>query len=275
MKLARILLPINHRGTTCACVRAAFSLAAQSGAQLEVVHAIWPAFDRVPYSTELSALNLDELLETVRQQIEREKQHAQKWLSVIADKFPQVHADLVEIEDMIAPAISLKARMADLTVLPPIRHPEDLFWSGARDAALFNSGRPILVVPTEIEARIGETVVIAWKNTVEAVRAIVAAFPFLAEAKWVRLVSLGEDVENKTADAMFDYLKRMGLDVELASERAENSRDIGPTLLQLASGRGVLLVMGAYGHWRWREWAFGGVTQYVLSNATTPVLLMH
>ncbi|MGZ9005939.1 MAG: universal stress protein, partial [Burkholderiales bacterium] len=46
-------------------------------------------------------------------------------------------------------------------------------------------------------------------------------------------------------------------------------------LLDAVTGRGVLLVMGAYGHWRWREWVFGGATHYVLRNTAVPVLMMH
>jgi nucleotide-binding universal stress UspA family protein len=74
---------------------------------------------------------------------------------------------------------------------------------------------------------------------------------------------------------MADYLGRAGFEVE--HSRVEcGSRDVGAVLLEEASAaKKGMLVMGAYGHRRWKEWAFGGVTQYVLRHATLPVLMMH
>jgi nucleotide-binding universal stress UspA family protein len=51
-------------------------------------------------------------------------------------------------------------------------------------------------------------------------------------------------------------------------------REVGDVLLKSA-GSSVLLVMGSYGHWRWREWVFGGATLYVLRNTDVPVLMSH
>ena len=149
----------------------------------------------------------------------------------------------------------------------------DPFWSSARDAALFHSGRPLLAMPEAWDGAIGETVVVAWKNSVEAVRAL-AARPFLQEAKRVKLVSIAERSKEPSAAAVTDYLAKSGLGVEVV-ELAANAGDAGPILLEAATGRNVLLVMGAYGHWRWREFVFGGATDYVLRNTPVPALLMH
>jgi nucleotide-binding universal stress UspA family protein len=117
-------------------------------------------------------------------------------------------------------------------------------------------------------------VVIAWKDAAESARAVAAASPFLATAKRVRLLNVAEDGADTTAPDMADYLVKAGIaEVELVRlERDE--RDVGEILLDSA-GSGVLLVMGGYGHWRWREWVFGGATDYVLRNTDVPVLMMH
>jgi nucleotide-binding universal stress UspA family protein len=73
---------------------------------------------------------------------------------------------------------------------------------------------------------------------------------------------------------MADYLKLAGLRVE-RSELAPDSRPVGEVLLSEAAGEGALLVMGAYGRWRWREWVFGGVTRHVLHHTPVPVLMAH
>ena len=75
-----------------------------------------------------------------------------------------------------------RARVADLSVVPSIGAKDDEFWAGVRDAVLFQSGRPVLVVPDGPPSAFGETVVVAWKDGVEAVRAVAAAAPFFAKA---------------------------------------------------------------------------------------------
>jgi len=274
VKLVRILLPITQHGTTEACAAAAFSLAERSGALLEALHPCPAPSERLPYSTELSPFYFEELIDVGKKQVSLEKRLARKWLGKTARAHPKAHAELVSIEGLVAPCVAMRAKVADLTVLPSIDAGEGLFWAGARDAALFHSGRPLLVVPKEAEGAVGETVVIAWKDAVEAVRAVMAAQPFLVKAKRIRLVSVAERGKDETAAAMADYLTKAGLRVELTTV-ALDSREVGEVLLDAVTGRGVLLVMGAYGHWRWREWVFGGATHYVLRNTAVPVLMMH
>ena len=101
---------------------------------------------------------------------------------------------------------------------------------------------------------LGDTVVIAWKNAVEAVRAVVAARPFLAKAKRVLLLSVTEGTQDENAEAMADYLTRLGLRVELTQIALGGG--VGVVLLEAATANGALLVMGAYGAvspWRRRR----------------------
>jgi nucleotide-binding universal stress UspA family protein len=119
------------------------------------------------------------------------------------------------------------------------------------------------------------TVVIARKDRVEAVRALAAAAPFLAAAKRVKLISVAEhEDQDETPGMMADYLKQGGVSVELAA-LARHGRDVGEVLVEAASGEGVLLVMGAYGYWRWREYVLGGATHHVLRHSQVPVLMSH
>ena len=129
----------------------------------------------------------------------------------------------------------MRARVSDFTVLPTIEASQSSFWSTARDAALFNSGRPMLAVPEGTLAAFAETVTIAWKDNGEATRAVSAAKPFLATAKRVRLIAVteGEEEEDQSLPAMADYLGRAGFEVEQA--RVESgSRDVGAALLEEA-----------------------------------------
>jgi nucleotide-binding universal stress UspA family protein len=273
VKLVRILLPIGPDGTTDACADVAFGLAERFGADLEVLHPCPAPPQRLPYATELSPLYFEDLIDVGKKQVEQEESEATDWFEKAVGGHPGVKAELLTVEALIAPAVAMRAKVADLTVLPSVAAKENGRWGMTRDAALFQSGRPVLIVPDETGGPIGETVVIAWKDAVEAVRAVAAAAPFLATAKRVRLLSIAEDGEDETAPAMAAYLAKAGYPVESASIEL-GGREVGEVLLE-AAGSGVLLVMGGYGHWRWREWVFGGATLYVQRNTDVPVLMSH
>lgn len=276
MKLVRILLPIDQQGTTKACRQAAFDLAARFGVRLEVLHLCAAPWQRLPYSTELSPFYSQELIDIGREQVAAEQSAAKTWFEQASHAYPKVSAEFLPMEGVFVPIIAARARVADFTVVPSMGFGDETFWPAVREGALFQSGRPVLVVPEGSPGNIGETVVLAWKDGVEATRAVVGAAPFLAKAKRIVLVTVQEvDREDPTFAAMADYLTLAGLTVE-TSQLVPESDNAGEVLLQEAAREsGPLLVMGAYGHWRWREWAFGGVTQHVLSSTTVPVLMAH
>jgi nucleotide-binding universal stress UspA family protein len=274
MKIVKILLPISQHGTTAACAEAAFGLAQRFGAWLEVLHACPTPADRLPYATELSPVYFDQLIDVGTKQVSLEKRQAKKWFDKTAKVFPKVGRELLTIEGPIPRTVSMRSKVADLTILPGAAGKDETDWAVMRDAALLHSGRPLLLVPEVSERAIGETVLIAWKDTVEAVRAVAAAQPFLTGANKVQLLSVTKNPnDDQTAPAMADYLSRAGASVKL--ERIYSNSQVGPVLLEAAIDANALLVMGAYGHWRLREWVFGGATEYVLRNTSVPLFLMH
>ncbi len=275
-KLVRILLPVSNQGTTEACRDAAFRLAIDSEAELEVLHLCAAAWQRLPYSTELSPFYSQDLIDIGREQIAEEQAQAKAWFEQASRAQSCSTARFRTIEGFLAPVVTGRARVADLSVVPSIAAAGDEFWAGMRDSVLFQSGRPALIVPDGASSEFGGTVVVAWKDGVEAVRAVAAAAPFLVKAGRVCLLSVSEsDEDDPSLAAMAEYLTLSGLKVE-ATRLAASAGGVAKTLLGEASAKpGALLVMGAYGHWRWREWVFGGVTQEVLRSATLPVLMAH
>jgi len=274
MKLVRVLLPITHNGTIDACAAVGFGLTVRFGAELEVLHPCPAPEDRLPYSTELSPSYFEELIDVGRKQAALETRQARKWFGKIARAHPKTKAQFLSIEALPAEAVAKRAKVSDLTIVPSIGAQADSFWSNMRDAALFHSGRPVLVMPRRAEGPIGETVVIAWKDSVEAVRAVAAAEPFLAKAMRIKLVSITETGEDESAAAMAGFLTKAGRRIARALLLAQ-SRDAGEVLLEACMGTGHLLVMGAYGRWRWREWVFGGATEHVLRHTDVPTLMVH
>ncbi len=170
------------------------------------------------------------------------------------------------------------ARAFDLAVVPQAE-PE----SGAIDdliaqAALFQSGHPILVVPyTQTVPFKLDRIAVLWDGSAPATRAIVGAMPFLHRAKAIDLVSImGErDLRQEIGGAdMRKHLSRHGLNVE--PKRLQMMNDITATILNYAAESAPdLLVMGGYGHTRFREFVLGGATRGILEGMTVPTLMSH
>ena len=142
------------------------------------------------------------------------------------------------------------------------------------ETALFRSGRPILVVPyiQREPLRLG-TVLVAWDGSAAAARALGDAMPLLAGAKRVELVTVGAtDNERPSANAA-RHLARHGIP---ADARVLPDGDVSAALLSYAADvEADLLVMGGYGHSRFREVVLGGATRGILESMTLPVFMSH
>lgn len=168
------------------------------------------------------------------------------------------------------------ARAADLSI---IGRPSDdqIAPSDVQESVLLNSGRPLLIPPSAPMAALPDTVVIAWKATPEAARAVAAAMPFLSIAKQIVIMTVAEDetaLEEEGADRLMANFRWHGFAVSV--RRLEpDAHEPAETLLAAAREQAALLVMGGYGHSRLREWIFGGFTQRLLREAEIPVLMAH
>jgi nucleotide-binding universal stress UspA family protein len=172
-----------------------------------------------------------------------------------------------------------QARCADLIVVNQNR--EILGAYDALDAAgvILKAGRPVLVAPGETQTVQADRVVIGWKDSREARRAVMDALPFLHEATRVTIAAICEEGDEKSVERSIDdvaqYLARhrikAGPKVFLHREGSNATR-----LIQLAQDEGAdLLVTGAYGHSRLGEWVFGGVTQELLATSPICCLMSH
>ncbi len=144
------------------------------------------------------------------------------------------------------------------------------------EAVLLETGRPVLVpAASKPQSGIPERVVIAWKPTPQAARAVAFAMPFVTRAKEVVIVTVDEDgAAQGDADRLAGYLTWHG--VNPAVQRlSPGSNGAVETLVAAIGGKAGLLVMGGYGHARVREWVFGGFTHRILTDCPVPVLLAH
>ncbi len=145
---------------------------------------------------------------------------------------------------------------------------------------MMNSGRPVLIIPPNYpKETVGKKAMICWNASRESIRAVVDALPLLKRADLVQIVmyNIDDEADMDTSVAGTDiaeYLGRHGVNVEVLPP--QKSRKVGTSLLELATEQGTdLLVMGGYGHTRFREFLLGGVTRTILEETEIPVLMSH
>jgi nucleotide-binding universal stress UspA family protein len=215
--------------------------------------------------------------EQARENRAQTRRQVEEILGTVAAGQP-IEFQFVAEEGEIEEAVAHAARLADLSVVAAGARPRDEGWREVRDAALFQSGRPVLVVPAEgVEESAFDRVVIAWKESIEAARAVSAAQPFLQRAREVHLLAVGEDAEaNASLGDVEQYLQLHYGEIKADVVPHGRGERVADTLLNRSQELGgAMLVMGAYSHWRWREQVFGGVTEDVLAHASAPVLMAH
>jgi nucleotide-binding universal stress UspA family protein len=137
-------------------------------------------------------------------------------------------------------------------------------------------GRPILVVPSAYDRTTINTVVVAWKNTPESQRAIADALPFMKGATRVVILNIqeGTEADSSVADAE-GFLVRHGIAVTAEALPRGNAAIEDQILDYAKRSNADLIVAGAYGHTRLREWVLGGVTRKLLTSSPIPCLFSH
>ncbi|MGA0606979.1 universal stress protein [Phenylobacterium sp. VNQ135] len=171
------------------------------------------------------------------------------------------------------------SRAADLIVMSPVREETSPYRGASPAEVVMRSGRPVLIVPTDARRLRARQVVVAWKDTREARRAIADAMPFLiaADEVIVAAVSHEADVEARAfqAEDVAGMLRRQGATVRTEVVTAPDEGVVSELERIADVNEADLIVMGAYGHNRLTEWVFGGVTQTLLRHPRRFVLASH
>jgi len=145
------------------------------------------------------------------------------------------------------------------------------------EAALFESGRPVLIAPPSPQPQMGTNVLIAWNCSTEQARVTAFAMPILKRASRVVVLTVegGAAVPGPTGEQLCRYLQLNGVPAKPLSVGLDG-RLTGEAILAHAKALGCdLLIKGAYTQSRLRQMIFGGTTRYILGNAELPVLMAH
>ena len=259
-----VLLHIDASARSAVRLRVARELAVTHDAVVTAMFATYPCLIPMPYAFSdgfAPALMMQEQDSVLRARARALFEHAGKdmcWAEALDS--PPVRAFVGE------------ALYADLLVLGQNDPIADSVPGDFVESVLIGSGKPALVIPHIGETgSIGRRVLIAWKPSPEAARALTAALPLLPTADAVHLVT----AEAEPAGAIERYLRRHDIDAEFHTTTAKPA-EAGARLLALAGDIGAdLLVMGCYGHSRARELVLGGASRAVLQGMRLPVLMSH
>jgi len=274
MSYSALMVYVDAEGTSELRVRIAADLAAKFDAALIGISAL-----AVPQPFVAEGVIIEEATETdVVRMRERLEKKGEWFRGAVGARVSDVEwRAFLDYPDGV---LAREARGADLVIAGLAGRPHDPNRYLDPRAMLLKLGRPLLMIPEGIaEVRTGH-VVVGWKDTRESRRAVRDALPFLKLAQRVSVVTIcaseGAVAEARSrVDDVARYLARHQVAAE-AQVIAHNDKSYAGDLLQFAEDQhGDLLVVGAYGHSRLGEWAFGGMTRDLLNIGELPCLMAH
>lgn len=287
MAFKTILLPLSGLPGRGQWLDAAVKRSREWGAHLEAIHVAMDPRDSVAYVGEgMTSAMIGDVMAVAERESDERRQQAQKVFEetchrndiTISDHSRSgpgtAHFTIItgREEDVMAS----RGRLADLIFFRrPESSGEEVTFSVTLEAALLDTGRPVLILPPSAPLDFGSSIAIYWNGTAEAGRAMNYAMPFLEKAKKVSIVEV--DSKNHSGPGMEEVIRYLAWhDVKAKGTELERRGSDSESLLAATSSVGAdMLIMGAYTRSRLRRLVFGGVTRDMLSLSSVPVLMAH
>jgi nucleotide-binding universal stress UspA family protein len=276
MSYKTILVHVDHSRHAAQRIKVAARLAVAENAHL--VGAAMIGISRYVYTES----GIDLAATFIAAQVDALTERAEAALAVFDDIAARTGVLSFErrlVNDDPAGGMAQQGRYADLVVLSQTDHddPAAQVISDVPEYVMLNAGRPVLIVPYAGDFdEISGHALVAWDESIEATHAVANALPLLKRMRkvTVAIFNPGEPEGRDPGADIALYLARHGLACEVACQQSQIA--VGDSLLSMAADMGSeLVVMGGYGHTRFRELLLGGVTATMLKTMTAPVLMSH
>lgn len=287
MAIKVVLAPLFGVPADEAALATALAVARKFCAHIDIMHIRSDPRTMIPYIGEgMSGALIEEMIASAEQQADerakRVRQTFDDWRAKSGLAMGDSAADgpnCAWMEDTGRPdaCVARRGRVADLVVVARAEGENATTTiTETLEAALMDSGAPLLVAPAGAPETVGGHVAVAWNGGLEAARAVTAAMPFLKGAEDVTVLTVGDTCPPEaTSEALAGYLASHGVKAQVRNMEA-GGESMSATLLAAAGEAGAdLMVMGAYTHSRLRELVFGGVTYEILAAADMPILMAH
>lgn len=284
MPIRSILVPTNGAEAGRPALEAALSVAREIKAHVDVLHVRPDPRDAVPILGEgVSGALIEEIMDVADKESHDRSARARAMFDACANKYAlppasspspgQASVSWLEETGREDEVVTVRGRMTDLIALSRPTPETDIAATMTLNAALFDTGRPVLVAPPGFSGGpIGTRIAISWNGSAEASRSIASAIPVIEKAKEVViLTAVGETPQAPAVPDMINYLAWHGVRASAHNLPSVN-KIVGEVLLRDCAEIGAdLLVMGAYTRNRLRQMILGGVTRHVLESATLPL----
>jgi len=286
----KVILSPVHGGEACKrALTSAYEIAKSSSGHIQALHVKTDSKEAVPLLGEgMSGSMIEEMIDLA----DRDAKERADAAKAMVDEFAS--ANNIPITDNPAAAggpslswlqeegrederLANRGRVVDLIVMgqpsDKTSHPSLL----TLHAAIFETGRPVLMLPENAPGTVGKNVVIAWNGASEAANAVAGSMPLITVADKVTIVTVDTEksIGRIGGEELAHYLGCHGVAAECRSIDAQKN-PVDQVISNFCSEIGSdLLVMGAFTHSRLIQIILGGVTRHIINNANVPVLLIH
>lgn len=285
MAIRTILAPVAGTAIDERVMTTAFNIAKSFDAHLEALFVAAEPQDAIPIVGEgMSGLIIEEMIQAASHETEKREiaGKASYKAAVSASGLEETNTPSTTAKPTCTwrkdsgredETVARRGRLFDLVVIG--RDPKEASASLTFDAALMETGRPILVAPAKAPATLGEKVMIAWNGGIEAARAVTSAMPLLRNAKEVTIVSVGDVPYGRaSAKALAEQFTWHGVEANVV-ESTETGQVANTLIFEAEKCGADTIVLGAYSHSRFKEMILGGVTQDMLAKCALPLWIMH
>lgn len=246
-----------------------------------------PALAAPFYGEGVSTMVIKEVMDTSRETSDRAASAARSTLAALAAetgvpvtaRCEKRDTPTISFKDAVgsfAGSVAQAARLCDLVVFAAPKEDERVGVTEAVEATLLEARRPVLLSSRAIVPGFESRIAIGWNASTECAGAVRAALPLLARAKSVEVLAIAQpDTPCALCDELAEYLSLHGVSAS-TREIDAGARPVADVLLESAAAAGAgLLVLGGYGHSRWRELFVSGTTSRAIQQASLPLFLVH
>lgn len=186
----------------------------------------------------------------------------------------RLSARFLELQGIEADLIAEHGRLSDLIVFAH-PHSTDLSWPNISvESALRETARPVLLMPSTV-TKVGKRNVIAWNDSLEAVRAVASAIPILLRGGTTLVVTVGDQDFQSSGEKVVAYLKCHGIEAESMIVPLEPRSESSALLAASLTYEADLIILGAYSRYRTGRPVFGSMTIEMIKQNKIPVFMVH